>query len=283
MNDIRLVSDPVDSATGAVVYWRLNTAGTNYPQLVKAWEAATGLPDALLLTTPTPKVALRRAVKAQATPTRFVRSAGSKLVIVDEESDGNGSLSHHSSCTVSLDLIRRIVVEPHDHPLAEEIEDAYVAALDTVTETDFSGWLASRVMPWLDATRMRDTGGIYFIPRGRMADWTQVRDVFESVTRHVMFELPAMNTSDTVDAVFDAIAREAEAVCAEISTDLDNGLCQSRAFSSRKKKCADMAAKVQRYEALLGRSLTTLSGQLTNLQSTIVEAELAAEMEGDDD
>jgi hypothetical protein len=273
----------VEGAAGALVYWRLE--GVLDPaELAVRWKAA-GLDTALIPQTPAPTTALTRALREFSSRRRMIRSldgrAGHAIV---NETAANDDLSYVTELKARLDPAGRPVFEPADHKLVPRLRADYDYQLSICSSEDVAAWLV-RLIRRLDGLALRDTGGFYYLPPAHVAEWQKIVDCLRAVSEHKVFLIPAMRTTDAVDALLDAIVQDAKTEADGMEMELVEGLngrpLGERALKSRVGKCEAVEAKVTRYEALLGTKLDVIRTRLEVLRGNLAAAALAAMTEAE--
>lgn len=277
--DYIVTNDDVKTA-GAISYWRLS-GDTRLADLTAAW-AAEGLDEKLLPGEPSPEVALRRAVGAQESSTRrsFKIKGGDfaggwGLVEVDT------SLGH----VQTYELLRakwdaanqRIDIDASGHGLRNDVYDRFPVERASLAPADISSWLI-KLANGKSATSLRDSGGIYFVPRGHVDFWRSVGRAVEKCG-HKVFKIPALHNTEAVEAILDAITTEANAEVEAIEADLEkigDDAVGKRGLASREKRCSELLKKVAEYEALLGVRLPEIQQRVEDLSSAVATAALAA-------
>ena len=280
--NIVIVNDMDPSVAGALTYWMMS-GDTSYPALVQALQDR--LPNRRAPSAPSPDKALRRAVVGLRQRRRLVRPLGAKVggwAIVDEV-PLEGTLIHNATCYVKLaapnNVGELVSVEPADHTLAPMVRADFVKYLEQLSHGDLSGWLV-RTVYRLGAVALRDTGGIYFIPKDSMAEWRLIREVVKEAGHgHEVFTIPALKAEDTVNAVVRALEAEAEQELKYLQEAIAEGELGARALETRAGKCKSMLMKVRRYDSLLEQNQTNLVAKIEAMQAELVAASLAAEAE----
>lgn len=268
------VTENIEEA-GAVLYWSLS-GGLDADKFEAAWIAG-GLDANLLPETPTPETALRRALNEQKQHRRLVRPIKGGWAVVDE-TDGAQGLEYRTRLTAHLNKIGHLRIDDPDDTDAEiigaDIATAYRRHQDMLTQNDISTWLVNMARK-CQAVALRDRGGIYFIPHEALEHWRAMTGTLTDVSDHTCFEIPALKTEQAVDAILDAITREAEAVAADMEKELMEGDLKQRALQTRSRKCEEVMAKLNSYEKLLGKSLSTISDRVDTIQADLAAATLA--------
>lgn len=282
-NNIVVVNDLDPNVAGAISYWRLS-GKVDYIKLVKALEAKVSEEESIPLPPQTsPEKALRRACREHMTPKgRILRKMDGDAhgwEMFEEESkeeDGN-KLVHNRLFSAKVD--RWIEVDDPSGKYGTRLEEDFRAHLDTITHADVSAWLV-RCVYKMSALAMRDSGGIYFVPRHRLPIWKAVRASLQAAGQgNEVFTIPAMRTEDTIDAVIDSLQSEAQATMEALEKEVAEASLGSKAIRNRADQCNVLTAKVQRYEELLGRKQKALTDKIAALQGELVAAAFALEAE----
>jgi len=280
-------------SAGAITYWRLS-GPVALDVLRRAW-LNEGLDEELLPAAPEPEIALRRAVNAQAGRRRLVRplSRRGAWVIQDEdivESNGRQTARHTDVCVIrwtdapgqpfsieSADAPFGVYTQVHDAVIAE-----YQSALGQLDQHDVSAWLVERASA-LDATGLRDTGGIYFVPQPGVATWRKMIAALTVATgdTHKVFRIAALRDQDAVAAILDAITQEASQEIVKFQEVINSGEVGARGLRARGKDCENVLAKVERYENLVGSRLDGLRANIEAMQASIAAAVMIAQAEAE--
>lgn len=277
--DYIVTNDDVKTA-GAISYWRLS-GDTRLAALEAAWRAE-GLDEKLLPGEPSAEVALRRSVSAQESSTRRsfkIRggdfAGGWGLVEVNTR---DGHVNTTELLRAKWDAgNQRIDIDSNYGQLRYDVYDRFPVERASLAPADISAWLI-KLANGKSATSLRDSGGIYFVPRGHVEFWRQVGRAVEKCG-HKVFKIPALHNTEAVEAILDAITTEANAEVEAIENDLEkigDEAPGKRALDSRATRCRDLLKKVAEYEALLGVRLPEIQQRVEDLSSAVATAALAA-------
>ena len=281
-----VVADLPEGTAGAIVWWTL-AQSIDLTSLRNRW-VKEGFDEKLLPAYPSFDVALTRAAATLATKTRLLRTLNGmsyRFGVVDEKQTPTG-LEHHTVALIGLDKEGRlnlngpVPTERSAPQLAFKDIEALGVAFETaqreMNRQDASVWLSRTVVQdLLQAVALRDTGGVYFIPREAVGTYRKVAAVLKDVSAHRLYEVPALKSDDAVDAILDAVLREADGECAAMEAELDLGNLRARALRSRMAAADTLRLKVQKYEALLGRNLEQVHERLDGLKAGLVASELS--------
>lgn len=268
---------------GCVTYWR--TSGIlDLERLGLGW-AAEGLDPDQLPAPPSRQAALRRAFNDLARHRALVRPLEGRRgawALVLETVRGD-DLSYDVELRAWLgeevgDAAAPLVVEPADHPEAPALRARFERALGEVTAADVGGWLSGLVYA-NDAVALRDSGGVYFVPRHRMMAWRGAARALAASGASRVLMIPALPNDEVVAAVVDAVTSEAEAECArleeEVMRDGEDALGK-RALASRLERTDAAKEKLARYEALLGTKLDVVRERLLRARGAVAAALLSS-------
>lgn len=265
--------------SGGIVFWRLSGA-VDYDDLEAAWHGA-GL-DAGLLPAPVARsVALKRTMKTFADRSILVRPLKGDVegFILVHESYVDGKPQYQNGLTVTLDAHGAPVLDPFDPDTARQVEATFAHHLTALTQQDISGWLVDLIRG-VQAVRLRDTGGLYFVPRTHLDLWRGYVGAIRAASHCKLFEIPALHSDEAVAAVLDAVTREAEEAAGELEEELADKELSRRALGSRGRKIEALEHKLATYEELLGVKLDALRGEFGRLQAHVARKLLAADGEG---
>jgi hypothetical protein len=247
-----------------------------------------------------PEVALRRAVMEQAAKRRLVRPLDKRgaWIVLDEEivtnASGTPDVRHTRVAEVrwlngQVKFHQREASEAVYLDTVRAIDGAYARQKDALDAADVSAWLI-KIAYQLGATSLRDTGGVYFVPRQSIEAWRLVVGALSlaSDRRHNVFQIPAMKNDEAIEAILDAITVEASAeaqamedeivaVAAAYESGATEGTIGKRALAGRANRCASVLSKVASYESLLGVKMDTLRQRLEALQAHVAAVALMAD------
>lgn len=282
------------AVAGCVTYWRAGKP-INIEALRDAWKAA-GLDMALFRKEPEPVTAFRRAVLDQADRRTIDKTSEVRTLVrpqaephawaVVEEFVKEGQPPVYETLLIaSFSSQTGVPNRPtYDHvsgysnkteALVERIEGAFQIQSGTFAPEDITTWLV-KLAEKKNAVTLRDTGGVYFIPRDAMDFWNKAAEAIETASdkTHRVFRIPAVRNSEAAEAIIDAVTAEAEAMARKIDEEVSSGL-GDRALETRKGYIATMLAKVTSYEALVGQQLK-IRERLETLQSSVAMANLVS-------
>lgn len=271
-----------EDLAGAIVYWRL-TGDVNGDDLNNALTDA-GLAPEHRLPLPTPRRALRRTLKECAKGSVFMRAGKGKdggLYLVEQITTDEGP-----RFDVILDARLTIGGTPKfsNEDMSEMLTERFWHHVFHVASTDISSWLIDQARE-CDALSLRDTGGVYFVPRHAIDEWRKRADALHSASDCTVHLVPAMNSEEALDAVLEALIEECVQFSEQLDADLTDGELGSRALRSRADQAMSYLDKVARFEKLLGAAaegkLDELRKQIEDQKANAVSAALTIESEGE--
>lgn len=282
--DLVVLNNIPAEACGAIVLWRLQ-GGADFNRLMQEL-TDRGVTDKVFLPDlPSPEVALRRAVQDQQEARLLMRSlpqrAGYALVRERTTTDESQPLQY--------EVVMQVKRTPDGNAyegeasLIEKTQAAYNAGLLTLDSNDVANWLCDCARRLL-AVALRDTGGVYFIPRNTLVMWQALTGALKASSATVCSEIPALTSDEAVAAILDAVTRESELAITGMQEDLanvvgtngvDSGI-GSRAVKTRQAKAEQLNAKLTAYEGLLGKSLDEVRTKVDGLRAALGAAYLVA-------
>lgn len=286
--DIVAMTDGTETA-GAIVYCRVSGA-IQLNALGPKWRAA-GCDTKLLPAGRTEESALKRAL--QELPKGFRKlirplDKFTGFALVNEQADGD-DLDYDVMLRARVVYTPPVVegdpmtceckVEPEDHELADAIRAGFQKHLGSLTNNKISSWVWGKLAPTCEALSLRDTGGIYFIPRNHIDAWRKMVGVIKDVSDVMFFEIPAMATDEAVEAILDAVGQEAQTEIDKIAEELartgDDAIGE-KALATREARMRAVRTKVRSYESLLSQVMPSLHSKLDDLDADITAAMLIA-------
>jgi hypothetical protein len=287
-NDL-MITPEATGVCGSVSYWRAS-GSVSIATMKAAWDAA-GLDEKLFRKAPEPETALRRAVLDLARRETINDKTERRILIrpqkeastwaVVEEIVTEGAKPVYAPLVIVSFAAGGIHVEQslgtwaQAQAIEETVRAAYFAQQGLFAPEDITGWLVKLAYA-NGAVTLRDSGGVYFIPRPAMDFWNKAADAIEKATHkgHQVFRIPAMKNTEAVEAIIDAVTQEAEQEAKKIDEEIMAGL-GDRALETRKTRIADLLAKVSSYEELVGREMK-IRERLETLQASVATAKLVS-------
>lgn len=276
-----VIVDTVQTA-GAVSYFRCST-DTDLTTLATAW-AKAGLDAKLLPSPPKDEVALGRAVNAQAEKRRLVRPLERRgaWAIVEETVQPGATPTYRTLVTVKSVNGSPQVLLANGTPaewaqIDTAVRGAYAHHRNMLAHSDVSAWLIDLAYA-NNAVSLRESGGVYFIPRPAVDFWMKVAGAVDASGSSV-FTIPAMRTAEAVAAITDAITAEATAMAQTVEDELmktgDEALGK-RALNTRVETAMELLKKLSTYEDLIGRQLD-IRKRVETLSANVTAAALTAQ------
>lgn len=286
-NIIAVTADKMPAAianrAGALVLWRLS--GTvQFMALQHLW-LNSSLDPGDAPAAPSEDVAMSRAVKERTSGSCIaskLADGGWALVGKNRTADSKGAdLRFATELRVWMNADDSLRFEPDDDPRCAQIQADYTASQRQLSQQDMSVWLAEQVRR-LHATPLRDTGGVYFVPRHSLEEWTLIVRILRGCSEHKVFNIPAFeNDADTVALILDGITQEAEQLLKSMQEDIVHGGYGERALHTRKAKLAEFESKLKGYESLLDVKLVDVRKHLVEVDDEVSTALVAIAAERD--
>jgi len=260
-----------DATTSAITYFQTHK-GIDLEALRTAWEAE-GMDPKALLGPPSPKVALTRALRTLEDPGILIDDhprGGSALVV---RTAVNSKLVYATAARAFLDRDNALVVEREDADesthamLTDVLRVEHAQQLRTLAGSDVGNWLVWLVADVLRGVALRSTGGIYFVPPEGVEQLQKIKRACAAVGV-IVHVIPAVRSRDTINAVLDAVARQATQLLATVREQMTEERGK-RWVASRLEELSKLDAQLTTYERFLGMSLDAARTDLINTRALL--------------
>ena len=276
------VSSAVKNA-GAVTWWRLS-GDISTTRLYDAW-VKRGWDVDDLPPLPSSQATLKRVLRdtyggastlIQALPNGAFAVVDIQVVAASGMKIKNDAI-YTTRFKIHLDNIDELLESDNlSGPLLYSLQSAYDNARQTYEASMLSGWLVAQVEA-RKAIRLRDTGGIYFIPESYVKAWSAFGEVIAEVSASRVYEIPAVKNDQAMLALVEALSHELQQRVALLDQNVEErGL---RGLRNKADRCEELASKVRVYESLFSTKLDSLSHMVSTLEGRITQAILQAEIE----
>jgi hypothetical protein len=270
--------------TGAMTYWSL-AGSVDRTALVDAWNAQ-GLDVELLPKESSEKTALHNAMKKHATKKRLLRKhPDGGWILVDEKTVSDGEGKHKPDYSLGLRVrlekdaegkCKLIANRPENFPAEEAglilkaVRAEYDLALSgKIASTEISMWMTNLVVGKLAGVALRETGGMYFVPKKHTETLKKVRAAFAACSSHTVYKLDAMYSEDTVISVLDGMAREVEQMITTMTGELNANKFGPRGIPGHLAMIDEAKAKLSDYSKFLGKDFTATVKRLDELAGKV--------------
>jgi hypothetical protein len=276
MQELNLVVTESNQMCGAIVMWSLE-GPTKFEALSGAWGTA-GLDADDCPSQPSASATLRSVMNTFAKRSRIVRPVNGQFalveeVVIDQSADiaaGGEPLAHQTLALAKINADDSVSVTARDPLLAADISEEYEKARDYLGVTEFSMWLTTFIQGRMGAVPLRPRGGVYFVPRSGLDVLEKLATVFEATTNHKLYRINALRSEEAVEAILDAVVREANEVVDDVTDEANSGKLTKRSGKSRKEKLLKMTEKLEQYETLLGARRDVMHDRLEQAQANLV-------------
>jgi hypothetical protein len=127
--------------------------------------------------------------------------------------------------------------------------------------------------------RLRDTGGVYWIPKWALAKWGFIRDALAKAGGSVVYTLTTRCDPESVGAIIDGLRESVGSELKEIGEDFTEENIGERAVGNRKERLMELRAQLKKVEGLLNVNLADLATDIDNCENLAGLAALAAAAE----
>lgn len=255
------------SVSGLVTYWKLSW--TDRERLRQAL-TDNGLSEDLLPEPRKPSTILRNAMTqihgGNGSLIRpLVDGDGWEVVAEERGKDENdythilsarihGDHSYDIEVSTSTTVDQRYAIVGRYDELANRLHADAVAAL-----------LTRFVTGPCHGTSLRSTGGVYWVPEEYTAKWGQIIAAVEASAvegSNTVYLIRTARDENMVAAVRDAITHELTSAANEILADVKEDAIGERALRGRVEVSRLLTAKLKKYEAILGETITVVSDSI---------------------
>lgn len=180
-------------------------------------------------------------------------------------------------------VLAKKMMRPGREAFVAQVAAQFRAGLEAAAVHETSSWLSRVHQKALDGVRLRDNGGIYFIPQPRRGTWARFWEVIaQAGARHVVWGVDAAETEDTVRVVLDAVTRDVERTLSEVAVSFDNPDLTTRGMNAVERRLEAATSRLERYDGILGERLETLRVKLNASRGLLGVTRLRS-LGGDDD
>jgi hypothetical protein len=161
---------------------------------------------------------------------------------------------------------------------AQKIVESYNEHLGLLRSAQISSALVA-ILDDLGGTRLRPTGGVYWLPESKVDAWAEIGHVIEGAGHGVVNAVYLIRhdlDADAVRAVRDAIVVEVSAEASRINQEVMEGNLGERALEHRKDQALGLRSKIELYEELLDCGLESLRKAVDETEQTVATAALMA-------
>lgn len=269
---------------GDVVYWMLSGADVPRSVLETKW-LAHGLDKDFLPEEQTPEKAMRQAVR------EAMLGQDKKLVAiqptVDSKSsliyaigtwtpDKQGNVEFKQDALVMLDKSVTPNVASSDNPsndLVTKVLREYNRYLFTHTSRDVMVSITKALKAW-DAVMLRETGGIYFVPRTQSENLRKLQGAVEQLGNSLVSILPQHSTADTVRSLSTAASGSIESELSDLRTEMEKFLSdpdgvRSSTLKNRLDDFQSLRSRASLYHTILHVTVEDLGTQLAQMEAQI--------------
>jgi hypothetical protein len=258
---------------GIVTFWTLADL-TQRSVLKDAFEAAAL--DQFVPEPRPPAGALRDALEevcgGSRTLIRPLQTRDGFAVVREERGDEYQGNSYDVSLTAKIDPeTNAIRFHPRDDR-APKVVEAFNRNLGLLRQHQVSKALVDLLKELGGTTHLRPTGGIYWLPDTRLAEWQRAALAVERAAYQkpsAVYVIRHQLDADAIRAVRDAIVAEVSAEARRIQEEVTSGELGERALEHRRLEAEALRQKIGLYEGLLD---TGLEG----LRRAVEEADQAA-------
>lgn len=160
------------------------------------------------------------------------------------------------------------VVISYGYASADRVQELYEVHRGTLGASAVGGALIE-IAKELGGVTLRDSGGVYWLPTDKLAQWERVINAFETAGGNQVYMVRTVMDAKTVRAVNDAIVEEVLKASGALADEIRSGQLGEQALETRKQRAKALHSRVTEYEGILGQAMR-------HLHDVIGIAEMAA-------
>jgi len=273
---------------GHIVWWTLREAEVDCDALKKAMEDAGIDSEQLGIKEPSAKRILGRAVgklsielssKERRNGSTYLfrpvpledRTAAFAIVSEKEKttSEKVEKLIHKTVDVVSVDKEGEIYSEKN-HDTADKLIEKYKRLKGKLAPPEVRAAMMQLMVSW-DSFRLRDGGGIYFVPAGFDKELAALKVAVESVGASVFYIVPVPDVAGAREGIASAAKGSLESELAAIQQEMEkfDDSTRMKTLESRIGTLQDVLRKAQLYNDALGMAQSDVKRMVRKLQTKI--------------
>jgi hypothetical protein len=258
------------SLNGAVTFWRGSDSDRS---ILERGLDDNGL-SGLMPKQQTPKAVLNAALVAlYANKTTLIRPLSKKngFTVVSEDR-GQDENRYDSRYTFEVDDDGN--VSSPSAPWAEvcRVRDQYKKSAGVVPAKAITNLLTTAVSR-LSGIPLRESGGVYWIPRDKLDDWaTYARIVEKAGTGTMVHVMQTAADASSLRAIKEGILADIQSDVDQIMKDIETGDLHEAALEAREARADSLRKRLLEYEGILGETLGDMRKVLDITKESISEA-----------
>jgi len=149
------------------------------------------------------------------------------------------------------------IVRGHDYYLENQVRAEFRRQTELLKPSQVTTALVA-VLSRLKVTRLRPTGGIYWLPQEVLPAWQAVSEVVERASvggRNSIYRITHALDAEAIRAVRDALLAQVNDECEVLIKEVDSGELGEAALKNRALSAESLQRKVSEYERILGERL----------------------------
>jgi hypothetical protein len=270
--------------SGGMTYWTMR--GDVNPEALRTAWLANDLPEQMLVETPSPQVALTRALRELEGEDLKIDSMNSdESVLMLKGKDERGLPKWTAIATWRLNKVGRpeqtFAADADCMMLDASVQSFFDIELSRISTTDVANWLKRIAVFALHGVVMRESGGVYFIPPASLPTWERIKSAVETATQHKVYCVPMLRADGAVEAIMSAVIAETEqeltALRAALEAHSDGTKPKGHVgLDSLAHKAAEKKSKLAAYTQFLGVTMPQLDEQLEEMKASLFQASAVA-------
>jgi len=269
--------DPAVPHLGDITFWALHEAETDRATLEQVWVAA-GLNRDLLPPPQTPEKALRQAVRSLTSEHgRMLRQhpdTASRLTysVVREIFESDDGPEYARVSKFELDRTTGILTGDPTDPTFTAVQTAYQHFSSVATSREIMV-LITNTLKSFSAVTLRDSGGVYWVPRTSSAGLRQMKDAIEKIGKSRVFLLPVFDTAEANATLQAAAQASLDAEVADLTKEIEafqlEGTRGPAVLERRLERFEELRARAHLYGGILNVTAKDLDAAVLVLEDSV--------------
>ncbi len=268
---------------GDVTYWTLANADVPRPILEAKW-AMAGLNKDLLPEEQTPEKALRLAVKAASLGMkgRMIKNTMENktmlvFAVVKDIVDEKGNYDSSQETLIVLDKAATpptVTAGDPTNTTAMAVLAEYSKFINAHTSRDIAATIV-KTLKSFKAITLRDTGGIYWVPRTQAENLRRLQGAVEGLGGSRVYLLPVHETAEASSALGAAASGSIEVELASLREEIEGFMAdpeggpRADTLERRLQAFEELRGRASLYQSILHVTVSDLDGQLDAMATSV--------------
>lgn len=217
---------------------------------------------------------------------RLARATADGSIAILDVGATEKEVSTTQRCVVFIDkeskqlMFRVDIDEPETRSMLADIKAEYERLRPRLAAHDVTSSFLPNALMHLQALRLRDAGGVYFLPASALYTWRRLVEEVDACFDGGQLkcaEIPAVDHASATAAILDALHTHVNSAVQELEREIDE-LCaemragatiNARSIRTRQERIAALYTRVDTYARVTGNKLEGLNVQISALSDSL--------------